>query len=89
MNAPQCTLRSPIAQPFGAAVLRGLELGVALNEFFCATPGKAHGESAVVIVTLDPHDCAHAVSRMANFAAKHGIGVAATLRGRPSKVTRG
>src|SRR5881394_1060407 len=54
--------------------LCGLELGVALDEFFCAAAGEADGEAAIIFIAFDADDGADSVFGMANFAAEHGIG---------------
>src|SRR5882724_13464150 len=54
--------------------LSGLELGVALDEFFCAAAREAHGEAAVVFITFDADDGTDSVFGVTNFAAEHGIG---------------
>ena len=50
-----------------------LELGVAFDEFYCATTGETNGETAVVFIAFDADDRTDAVFRMADFAAEHGI----------------
>src|SRR5260370_10808647 len=91
MNAPQCTLRSPVTQPVGAScryatALRGrfhalclFELRVPLNKLFRAAAGEAHGYAAVFVVALDANDGSDAKARMTNFASQHGIGIAASF----------
>src|SRR5882724_10443486 len=54
--------------------LSGLELGVALDEFFCAAAREADGEAAVVFITFDADDGTDSVFGVTNFAAEHGIG---------------
>src|SRR6266704_3767749 len=61
-------------QKAATTTLSWLELGVAFDEFFCASAREADGEAAVVFVTFDADDSANAVFGMANFAAEHGIG---------------
>src|SRR6266849_4867493 len=96
MNAPQCTLRSPItqpvsatwsAQPAGASAFRGrfptlclFELRVPLDKLFRAAAGEAHGYAAVFVVAFDANDGSDSEARMTNFAPQHGIGIAAALR---------
>src|SRR5260370_36008520 len=94
MNAPQCTLRSPVTQPVGAScryatALRGrfhalclFELRVPLNKLFRAAAGEAHGYAAVFVVALNANDGSDAEAGMTNSAAEHGIGIAASLSGR-------
>src|SRR5260370_2514398 len=93
MNAPQCTLRSPITQPASvpcwcAPALRGrfhalclFELRVPLDKLFRAAAREAHGYAAVFVVALDANDSSDAEARMTNFASQHGIGIAAAYRG--------
>src|SRR5438045_361015 len=61
-------------QKAASTTLSGLKLGVALDEFFCASAREADGEAAVVFITFDTDDGADAVFGVANFAAEHGIG---------------
>ena len=50
------------------------EVGVALNEFFCAAAGEAHGDAAILFVAFYTNYCAYAVFGVADFAAEHGVG---------------
>src|SRR5437870_13908705 len=88
MNAPQCTPRSPLTQPAGEAGRQGcllkqypplclFELRVPLDKLFRAASREAHREAAVFVVALHAHNRSNAEARMTNFAAKHGIGIAA------------
>src|SRR2546430_13045207 len=61
-------------QKVAATSLGWLELGVALDEFFCAAAGEADGEAAVVFVAFDADDSADAIFGVANFAAEQGVG---------------
>src|SRR5258705_12677653 len=61
-------------QKAATTTLSGLELRVTFDEFFCAAPGEADGEAAVVFITFDTDDGADSVFRVTNFAAEHGIG---------------
>ena len=62
-----------------------LQLGIALDEFFCATAGKADGDAAVFIVAFDAHDGSDAVAGMAYLSPEHGICVATVFCGRAAK----
>src|SRR5437016_671471 len=92
MKAPQCTPRSPITQPVGAACGRIrvqerfrtsclFELRVPLDKLFRAATWEAYGNAAVFVIALDPNNGSDAEARMTNFAPQHGIGVAAALCG--------
>src|SRR5260370_16594345 len=93
MNAPRCTLRSPVTQPVGvscrcARALRGrfhtlclFELRVPLNKLFRAAAGEAHGYAAVFVVALNANDGSDAEAGMTNSATEHGIGIPASLSG--------
>ena len=59
-----------------------LELGVTLDEFFCAAAGEAHAQPAIVVVALDTDDRADSILGMANFLAEERIGVLAALERR-------
>src|ERR1700674_3135654 len=59
--------------------LSQLKLGVALDEFFCATAWKAYRDAAVLFVALYADDGANAIARMAHLTAKHGICVGAAF----------
>ena len=52
-----------------------LELGVALDEFFCAAAGEADADAAVVIFAFYADDDADSVFGMAHLLAQQRIGV--------------
>ena len=58
-----------------------LELGVALDEFFCSASGETDGKAAVFIVALDADDGSDAKTRVSNFAAEHRVRVGPALCG--------
>src|SRR5215469_3699725 len=90
-DEPQFTPRRCVAQPSGtfccgiALVLGLFQLGVALDEFFCAAAGKAHGNTTVFVVAFDADDGSDAVAWMAHSSAEHGIRVATAFCGRAAE----
>src|SRR5271170_6618680 len=88
MIAPQCTLRRAGAQHrlfLWCPSLSRFELGVALDELLRAAARKIHGDAAVFFVAFDAYDGADAVAGVANFPAKHWIGIGAAFCGRSSE----
>src|SRR5437667_7589947 len=67
-----------------STTLRGLELSVAFDEFFCAAAGEADGDATVVFIAFNADDGADSIFRMADFAAEHRIGWG-TTRSRTSE----
>jgi hypothetical protein len=65
--------------------LSRLKLGVALDEFFCATAWKTYGHAAVFFVAFYADYGANAIARMAHLTAKHGICVGATFHRGPAE----
>src|SRR5579872_584469 len=61
------------------------ELCVALDEFLCSPARKTDGDAAVFFVTFDADDGSDSIGRMANLAAKHGIGISAAFYCWPAK----
>src|SRR5690348_4779415 len=87
-DEPQFTLRRAVTQPVLAHLLRNgaslslLKLSVALDEFFCASPGKAYRNAAIFVVAFDANDGADSIAWMADSSAEHGICVASAFGGR-------
>src|SRR5258708_17939428 len=72
----------------GAPPLHLFQLGVALDEFFCAPARETDGDAPVFVVAFDADDGADAVTRMANFLAEKRVCVGAASGGRPGKRAR-
>src|SRR6202022_3059403 len=64
------------------------QLGVALDEFFCAPARETDGETPVFIVAFDADDGPDAVTRMANFLAEKRVCIGAAPGGRPGERAR-
>src|ERR1700739_4591832 len=89
MNAPQCTLRRQEVQrrpgcktPFRSG---GLKLCITLDEFLLASAREAYFDTAIVVIAINTHDRAHAIGRVADAAAEHGIGISTAFEGRASE----
>src|SRR6266404_1952141 len=85
--APQCTLRGAAAQHWLPALYL-LQLGVTLDEFFCAPARETDREASILVIAFDAGVGADPIIRVTNLLTEKGIRVGAASGGRARKRAR-